>query len=118
MNAALTRIERTAPIFAALGDATRLQLVARLSNSGPQSIVRLTEHASVSRQAITKHLDALEAAGLVKSTREGRARVWEIQPKRFSDARRFLDAISEQWDSALERLRTLVEDADDHEDER
>lgn len=113
MRTAESKVERTAPIFAALGDATRLQLVARLSSGGPQSIVRLTEHARVSRQAITKHLDALEAAGLVKSTREGRARVWEIQPKRLADARRFLDVISEQWDTALARLRSLVEDADE-----
>jgi DNA-binding transcriptional ArsR family regulator len=107
------RVDRAAPVFAALGDPTRLELVARLSTGGPQSIVRLTERARVSRQAITKHLQALEGAGLVKSARDGRLRVWQIRPERLSDARRFLDLISDQWDSALERLRLAVERADE-----
>ena len=109
MNAS-AKIIRAAPVFAALGDQTRLAIVARLSTGGPQSIVRLTEDARVSRQAITKHLRALEDAGLVCSKRDGRERIWEIQPKRLADAKRFLDQISDQWDDALERLRARVED--------
>ena len=112
MNAAVARIVRAAPVFAALGDETRLEIVARLSAGGPQSIVRLTDQARVSRQAVTKHLVALEAAGLVRSRRDGRERVWEMQPKRLADARRYLDRISEQWDDAIERLRAAVEDGD------
>lgn len=96
-------------MFAALGDDTRLSLVARLCTRGPQSIVRLTEGAAVSRQAITKHLHTLEDAGLVRSSREGREQIWEIQPKRLGDAGRFLGLISDQWDEAIERLRVLVE---------
>jgi DNA-binding transcriptional ArsR family regulator len=98
-----------APVFAALGDTTRLNLVARLCTSGPQSIVRLTEGANVSRQAITKHLHTLAHAGLVRSTREGREQIWEILPKRLATARRFLDVISDQWDETLQRLRAFVE---------
>jgi DNA-binding transcriptional ArsR family regulator len=112
MNAAVARIVRAAPVFAALGDETRLEIVARLSAGGPQSIVRLTDQARVSRQAVTKHLVALEAAGLVRSRRDGRERVWEMQPKRLADARRYLDRISDQWDDAVERLRAAVEDGD------
>ncbi|HSY22850.1 MAG TPA: metalloregulator ArsR/SmtB family transcription factor [Polyangiaceae bacterium] len=108
----MARIVRAAPVFAALGDETRLEIVARLSAGGPQSIVRLTEQARVSRQAVTKHLVALEAAGLVRSRRDGRERVWEIQPKRLADARSYLDRISDQWDEAIERLRATVEDGD------
>ena len=107
---AATKIVRAAPVFAALGDETRLAIVARLSAGGPQSIVRLTEDAHVSRQAITKHLLALEGAGLVRSSRDGRERIWEIQPKRLADAKRFLEQISDQWDDAIERLRSAVED--------
>ncbi len=99
----------TAPLFAALGDASRLHLVARLCDDGPLSIVRLAEGAKVSRQAITKHLLALQAAGLVRSDRSGRERIWELQSKRLAEARKFLESISVQWDDALERLRTLVE---------
>jgi DNA-binding transcriptional ArsR family regulator len=98
-----------APIFAALGDRTRLGLVARLCRGGPLSIARLTEGAAVSRQAVTKHLRALEEAGLVLSARAGRERVWELQPKRLAEIRRQLDAIAAQWDDALARLRRFVE---------
>jgi DNA-binding transcriptional ArsR family regulator len=106
---AILKLGQAAPVFAALGDRTRLNLVARLCTCGPQSIVRLTEGAKVSRQAVTKHLHTLADAGLVRSTREGREHIWEIQPKRLSEARHYLDLISDQWDDAIERLRTLVE---------
>ncbi len=98
-----------APVFAALGDETRLHIVARLCGGGPLSIVRLTEGSKVSRQAVTKHLCALEEAGLVRSDRAGRERVWKLQARRVSEARRYLDQISDQWDQALGRLRAFVE---------
>jgi DNA-binding transcriptional ArsR family regulator len=103
------RLAETAPLFAALGDATRLGLVARLSREGPLSIVRLTEGAEVSRQAITKHLVALEEAGLVRSDRSGRERIWELRTRRLTEIRRCLDRISDQWDAAIGRLRDFVE---------
>jgi DNA-binding transcriptional ArsR family regulator len=104
------RLSEAAPVFAALGDETRLHIVARLCEGGPLSIVRLTEGTRISRQAITKHLHALAGAGLVRSERAGRERIWEIQPKRLADVRRYLDQISKQWDEALDRLRKLVEE--------
>lgn len=109
-RAGSARLAESAPVFAALGDATRLRIVARLCEQGPLSIARLTEGASVSRQAITKHLRALEEAGLVRGNRAGRERVWELRSARLLEARRYLDRISAQWDGALERLRTMVED--------
>lgn len=107
--AATRKLSQAAPVFAALGDGTRLNIIARLCTRGPQSIVRLTEGTNVSRQAITKHLHALADAGLVRGTREGRAQIWELQPRRLAQARRYLDQISAQWDEAIDRLRTLVE---------
>jgi DNA-binding transcriptional ArsR family regulator len=98
----------SAPLFAALGDETRLRLVARLCDS-PLSISRLTAGSSVTRQAISKHLRVMEEAGLVRSTRRGRERVWQLEPRRLRDARHYLDLISKQWDNALGRLRELVE---------
>jgi DNA-binding transcriptional ArsR family regulator len=106
------RLADAAPVFAALGDATRLQIVEHLCASGPQSIVRLTGGAKVSRQAVTKHLHALAGAGLVRSTRDGRERIWEIQPARLAEAHRYLDQISAQWDEAINRLRAFVESDD------
>jgi DNA-binding transcriptional ArsR family regulator len=100
----------SAPVFAALGDETRLRLVARLCDDGPMSIARLTEDSSVTRQAITKHLRVLAEAGLVRSNRRGRESVWRLERRRLEDARHYLDLISKQWDDALGRLRRLVED--------
>jgi DNA-binding transcriptional ArsR family regulator len=99
----------SAPIFAALGDETRLRLVARLCAGGPMSIARLTSGGDVTRQAITKHLHVLAGAGLVRGFRQGRERVWELEPAQLEEARRCLARISSQWDDALARLKTTVE---------
>ncbi len=96
-------------IFAALGDETRLRLVARLSADGPMSIARLTKNASVTRQAVTKHLQVLAEVGLACSSRLGRESVWELEPKPLDAARQCLDGISAQWDAALGRLKKFVE---------
>jgi DNA-binding transcriptional ArsR family regulator len=98
-----------APVFAALGDPMRLRIVARLCDRGPLSTVQLREGAGISRQGITKHLYALEQAGLVRSGRLGRERVWELETTRLAEVRRHLDQISLHWDEALARLRILVE---------
>jgi DNA-binding transcriptional ArsR family regulator len=108
-SGAARSLQAAAPVFAALGDETRLRLVARLCTDGPQSIARLTEGAGVTRQAITKHLRVLEEAGVVRGSRDGRESVWEIEPRRLDDARRSLDLISARWDAAIDRLRALVE---------
>ncbi len=99
-----------APLFAALGDETRFRLLVRLSTGGPGSIASLHAKSRVTRQAITKHLVVLSEAGLVRSSRRGRERIWELEPKRFADAHQYLDQISRQWDDALERLRRFVEE--------
>src|SRR5579872_862564 len=100
---------RHAQVFAALGDDTRLRIVARLCKDGPLSIVELTHGTDVSRQAVTKHLHALSNAGLVKSERSGRERIWRLQTKRLEHARIYLNQISQQWDDAIARLRAFVE---------
>ena len=104
------RLADAAPVFAALGDPTRLRLVTRLCGGGPLSITVLSEDEPVTRQAITKHLEALACAGLVRDTRSGRERLWELQPKRLETARKCLESISAQWDDALRRLAAYVED--------
>jgi DNA-binding transcriptional ArsR family regulator len=109
-GAALARgLRESAPIFAALGDETRLSIVSRLCADGPTSISSLTEGSGVTRQAVTKHLRALAEAGLVIDARQGRERVWAIEPQRLTAARRFLDRMSAVWDARLERLKWAVE---------
>jgi DNA-binding transcriptional ArsR family regulator len=97
------------PVFAALGDRTRLALVARLSRGGPASIADLTAGVLVTRQAVTKHLQVLADAGLTRSHRRGRERLWQLEPGRLEAARRWLDDLSAQWDSSLSRLKVMVE---------
>ena len=98
-----------APVFAALGDPTRLRLVAALCAGGALSIAQLTTGTAITRQAVTKHLEVLAEAGLVRDVRQGRERLWELEPARIGEARRALDAISQQWDQALARLKQIVE---------
>jgi DNA-binding transcriptional ArsR family regulator len=107
---AASRVRDAAPLFAALGDETRLRLIMRLSSGGPGSITQLSAKSDVSRQAITKHLRVLSDAGLVRSTRRGREQVWDLEPKRLADAHEYLDRISQQWDAALDRLKAFVEE--------
>ena len=102
-------IRRSAPLFAALGDETRLGLVARLSGGEPLSITSLAAGTEVTRQAITKHLHVLKGAGLVEGKKRGRERMWRLLPEQLDEARRAIDAISRQWDAALLRLKESIE---------
>jgi DNA-binding transcriptional ArsR family regulator len=83
--------------------------VSRLVTAGPLSITQITADEHVTRQAITKHLEILEHAGLIKDSRRGRERLWQLDPAQLVVARRYLDTISRQWDESLERLRQFVE---------
>jgi len=104
-----TELRGSAPVFAALGDETRLRLVARLSAGRPLSISQLASGAPVTRQAITKHLHVLAQAHVVTGFRQGRERLWQLNPKQLAEARRSLDLIAHQWDDALARLKAAVE---------
>lgn len=99
-----------APVFAALGDETRLRLIALLCAGGAMSIAQLTSGTHITRQAVTKHLLVLADAGLVRDFKSGRERLWEFELSRLEDARRSLELIARQWDSALQRLKRAVEE--------
>ncbi|HSY97050.1 MAG TPA: metalloregulator ArsR/SmtB family transcription factor [Steroidobacteraceae bacterium] len=99
-----------ASIFAALGDETRLRLITVLCVGGALSITQLTSGTDLTRQAITKHLDVLAAAGLVRDVKVGRERLWEFEPSQLDEARRSLETIAQQWDHALAKLKVAVED--------
>jgi|SRR5262245_36797619 len=106
---AAAQVRDAAPLFAALGDETRLRLLARLSTGGPDSITGLSARSEVTRQAITKHLTVLARAGLVRDERRGRERIWRLEPRRLADAQEHLERISRLWDDALARLASHVE---------
>src|ERR1700723_1060885 len=103
-------LRNCAPLFAALGDETRLRLIAVLCVGGAMSITQLTSGTDLTRQAITKHLDVLGAAGLVRDVKVGRQRLWEFEPTQLDEARRSLEAIAQQWDHALAKLKLAVEE--------
>ena len=105
-----TALRRPAAVFAALGDETRLSVLAKLSQGEPQSIARLTRGTTLTRQAVTKHLRVLEGAGVVRSMRLGRESLYALEPKPLADARDYLDGVSKQWDDALARLKSFIED--------
>jgi DNA-binding transcriptional ArsR family regulator len=109
-SAVARRAAEAAPVFAALGDETRLRLLSRLCQEGPLSITRLSQGAPITRQAVTKHLETLASSGLLQASRQGRQRVYTFAPQRLQAARRYLDQVSAQWDGAIERLRVFVED--------
>lgn len=103
-------LQELAPVFLALGDKTRLRLIAVLCVGGTFSITQLTANTQITRQAVTKHLQVLAEAGLVKDLKIGRERVWEFDPTQLEAARRSLEAIGHQWEHALGKLKAFVED--------
>src|ERR1700732_5313860 len=98
-----------APVFAALGDPTRLALVAKLCRGRPYSISQLTEGSRLTRQAITKHLRVLEGVGIVRSFRAGRESIYKFDPQPIEELKQYLDLVSKQWADARGRLKAFVE---------
>ncbi len=109
-SSAAVKRQARAPVFAALGDKTRLALVAKLCRRQPHSISQLTHGSKLTRQAITKHLRVLESVGIVHSVRSGRESLFEFDPQPIEGIKEYLDFVSEQWDQALSRLKSFVED--------
>jgi len=98
-----------APVFFALGDRTRLRLIAVLCAGGAFSISQLTANTQITRQAVTKHLQVLADAGLVKDVKVGRERLWQFDPAQLEEARRSLEVIGRQWEQALGKLKATLE---------
>lgn len=104
-----TAVHNAVPIFAALGDATRLRIVTALCTGRALSIAQLKSGTAITRQAVAKHMRVLAAAGLVRDVKAGRERLWKFERAQFEEARRSLQLIEQQWDDALLRLKATVE---------
>jgi DNA-binding transcriptional ArsR family regulator len=100
----------SAPVFDALGDANRLRIIVRLCDLGPSSTSQVISVIPVTRQAASKHLQLLEAVGLVTSARRGRERIWTVQTEPLAQAGDYLNQLSRRWDAAVDRLRAFVEE--------
>ena len=107
---AARKLRGSVPTFAALADATRLTILTRLGGGARLSITRLTDGLPLTRQAITKHLQVLREAGLVRGARRGRERLFQLDPRPLDAARRALEDVSRQWDVALASLKSWVEE--------
>lgn len=109
-SSAALKTERQANIFAALGDPSRLSLVAKLIDRRPHSISTLTAGTKITRQAITKHLTVLENVGLVSKIKDGRESLYELDPKPLESLQEYLEIIAAEWDKSLQSLKAFVED--------
>ncbi|HUC53723.1 MAG TPA: winged helix-turn-helix domain-containing protein [Candidatus Cybelea sp.] len=104
-----TRRQTRALVFFALSDETRLLLVAKLCAGRPYSISQLTRGSQLTRQAITKHLRVLEKVGIVRGVRAGRESRFQFDPRPMDGIKEYLDFVATQWDQALARLKSFVE---------
>src|SRR6185437_611203 len=104
--------EALASVFAALGDPTRLKLVAMLCAGGAFSIAHLTANTDITRQGVTKHLQVLADAGVVRDVKTGRERLWQLDPAQIEAAKRTLETIGRQWEIALGKLKAFAETTD------
>jgi DNA-binding transcriptional ArsR family regulator len=104
-----THEELLARVFAALGDPTRLKLIALLCAGGAFSIAQLTAGTDISRQGVTKHLHVLAEAGVVRDVKVGRERLWHLEPAGIEEAKRTLEVIGRQWETALGKLKRFAE---------
>lgn len=106
----MTTAAAAASFFGALGDRHRLEMVIGLCDAGPSSTLHVAQSVPLSRQAATKHLEVLEAAGVVRSSKKGRERIWTVEAEPLAAASDYLATLSRRWDGAIDRLRAFVED--------
>ena len=97
-------------IFAAVADPTRRVILARLRVEGALSIQQLAAPLSMSRQAVTKHLDILRASGLVRIHRRGRERLHSLDALPLKEVEDWLEPYAREWDERLSRLQRHLED--------
>ncbi len=96
--------------FHALADPTRREILERLRKSGPLSVSDVTEGLPMTRQAVTKHLNALAAAGLIRVHRVGRERLHELDAEPLRELHDWLAPYEAEWDRRLERLKKHLEE--------
>ena len=100
----LTRDEDLGALFAALADPTRRLVIRSLSGAEPVTASGLAAELPITRQAIAKHLGALERAGLVEPHREGRETRYRLTPEPLDGAIAWMEEVGARWDRSLARL--------------
>lgn len=97
-------------LFDAVADPTRREILERLRLRGPLSVSEVADGLPMTRQAVTKHLDALEAAGLIRIARVGRQRMHELDPGPLRELHEWLAPYEAEWERRLDRLRNHLEE--------
>ncbi|MCI0679402.1 MAG: metalloregulator ArsR/SmtB family transcription factor [Actinobacteria bacterium] len=97
------------PIFTALADPTRRQMLDRLVSEGPATATRLAGELPITRQAVAKHLTVLQEAGLVVRESVGRETIFQASPEALDEVKAWIDQVGAQWDRRLRRLRQSLE---------
>lgn len=103
-------LRMTASVFAAIADPTRRGILETLRASGPLSLSQIAAPLAMTRQAVTKHLDTLRRAGLIRQRRAGRERLHELRAEPLQEIETWLLPYSKAWDERLERLKQHLED--------
>jgi DNA-binding transcriptional ArsR family regulator len=97
------------PLFTALADPVRRHLLINLAENSPRTATRLAAEYPITRQGILKHLNILEAAGLVAVHQKGREKRYTLTPEPLDELEQWVKDISAVWDARLLRLKALVE---------
>lgn len=95
--------------FAALADPTRRQVMSLLADRGSGTATEIARELPVSRQAVAKHLTALDTAGLVAGRREGRETRYRLTPQPLEQAVAWMASVGAEWDERLARLQGYVQ---------
>jgi len=93
--------------FSALSDPTRRAIVERLAR-GPRSVTEVAEPFDMSLAAVSKHIQVLERAGLVKREREGREHVLSLDARPLREVMRYASRFEKFWNEKLDRLEAFV----------
>jgi DNA-binding transcriptional ArsR family regulator len=96
-------------VWSAVGDPTRRRLLDQLLLDGVGTATSLSEHLPVTRQAVAKHLEVLDRAGLVHATAIGRERRYRVDDAQLSRAVAQLSAVGATWDARLRRIKKIAE---------
>lgn len=98
------------PIFAALADPMRRELIVNLAENSPRTATQLADEYPITRQGILKHLNILQDAGLVAVHQKGREKRYTLTPEPLGELDQWIKDISAKWDERLLRLKTFLED--------
>lgn len=98
-----------APVFAALADPTRRDLLLNLARHSPRTATQLAKDYPITRQGVLKHLRILEEAGLVAVRQQGREKRYSFTPEPLDELQQWISEIGALWDERLLRLKHFVE---------